>query len=511
MLRRAGLMAALAALLVPAVAGTATADAAKRKKQRTPVVKDIAPKNVFVGETLTVRGRFFRPGVNRNTVAFKRRGAKAVFVKAEKGTRKLLRVTLPKRIEKVLRVVNGTPVPTRLNVRVLAKRFGKRFTKGKRSPIVGPEKPPAPPKPPAADPDADCDGDGQVNRVDTDDDNDLLTDEVEKALKLDPCSSDSDGDGVSDGYEHASARDLNDDEHQDANTFLPYPEKRPYPNALDQTDANTDHDGDSLTLKEEYDLWKFTGGGLSPLTYSAGESYSISARAGGTGRRTPTLAADGYDKHGQFLVWAQAAGYDQVALADVGTELFDPSADWWASRMFYDIRDMDRSDGAADPAATGAPTTAERLYYDDGNDFLDDGERDEDADGLSNFDETRGCMNRSLWDQMYDKESPYPLAYGGTSHVDSDSDGDGVRDGADDQDNDDVPNVMECSRTLAADLAMDDPDDTTPQANLPAAGFVNPFNPCLPHDQSRTCRTYVTTGAAWAPFNADDVYYLIRN
>src|ERR671911_3192015 len=92
MLRRAGLVAALSALLLPAIAaGPATADAAKRSK-RLPVVTKITPKNAFVGDTLTIRGRYFRPGVNKNTVAFKRRGARVVFVKAAKGTQKLLKV-----------------------------------------------------------------------------------------------------------------------------------------------------------------------------------------------------------------------------------------------------------------------------------------------------------------------------------------------------------------------------------------------------------------------------------
>src|SRR5687767_8530745 len=105
MLRRAGLAAALTALLVPAVAGTATAEAAK-----APVVKRVTPKRVFVGETMTIRGRYFRTGIGKNTVAFRRKGAKIVLVKAGKSTRKMLRVELPKRLEKLLPVVNGTPV-----------------------------------------------------------------------------------------------------------------------------------------------------------------------------------------------------------------------------------------------------------------------------------------------------------------------------------------------------------------------------------------------------------------
>src|SRR5688500_1434012 len=75
-LRHAGLMAAAAALLVPA-AGTSTAEAAK-----APVVKRVSPKNVFIGETLTIHGRYFRSGIGKNTVAFKRKGAKVVLVRS---------------------------------------------------------------------------------------------------------------------------------------------------------------------------------------------------------------------------------------------------------------------------------------------------------------------------------------------------------------------------------------------------------------------------------------------
>ena len=72
-----------------------------------------------------------------------------------------------------------------------------------------------------------------------------------------------------------------------------------------------------------------------------------------------------------------------------------------------------------------------------------------------------------------------------------------MRDGADDQDHDDIPNVMEMSRNAASGL-----DDTgtaalCAPAGGPAAardfwhpnayGRVNPFNPCLPDTQSRTC------------------------
>jgi hypothetical protein len=516
MLRRAGLVAALSALLLPAVAaGPATADAAKRSK-RLPVVTKITPKHAFVGETLTIRGRHFRPGVNKNTVAFKRRGARVVFVKAAKGTKKLLKVVLPKRLEKVLLVRNGTPVPTRLQVRVISFRFGRKFTSVKRSPLVGPEKPPAPATPPKADPDGDCDGDGLINRIDTDDDNDLLADAYETRYTLDACNADTDGDGAEDGYEFASARDLNDDEHQEPNRFTPYPGKRPYPNPLDGTDGVTDHDGDSLTLKEEYDLWRYTRSrSIGVLTYSAGEQYSLSTRAGGTGHRTPSQPATSYRKHAEFIDWADRAGYLEVGLSDIGADLDDPQAEWWAPRIPRDIRNANRDTFLSND---------ERYYFDFGsgrrNNLLDDAERDEDADGLSNFAETRGCMNRKLWDGLFKDETPYPLTYPGTRLDDPDTDLDGVRDGADDQDHDDVPNIMECNRLLAAGLDTDpDPDVVflgedardaeNPRPGLTASGFVNPFNPCLPHKKSRTCKSLVDLGNAWAPFNEDDKYYFI--
>jgi hypothetical protein len=467
---------------------------------------------VFVGETMTIRGRYFRAGINKNTVAFKRKGAKVVLVQAEKGTTKLLKVELPKRLEKVLLVQNGTPVPTPLQIRVMSTRFGKRYTSRAKSPLVGPEKPPAPPKPKEADPNGDCDGDGQINRVDTDDDNDLLTDASEKSMKLDPCKADTDGDGVEDGYEYQSARDLNDDEHQSPNNYLPYPEKRPYPNGLDKTDGDTDHDGDDLTLLEEYELWKVTLNNgaprtLSALLYSAGEQHSINVRQGGTGRRTPTLAAWPYDKHEEFRAWAASAGYAVVGLAAVPT-LFDdpdwgPIDDWWEPRVDYDIRDMDRN---------GAVDGVEGTYYDfDQTGKLSDSERDEDADGLSNWAETRGCMYPKYWAGLYDKETPYYLNYSGTRLDDADTDGDGIRDGADDQDHDDVPNMMECSRVLASGLAEDPVDEEQADPHRPWKGFVNPFNPCLPHVKSRTCKRIIPTANAWAPFNPEDEYYFIKD
>ena len=74
--------------------------------------------------------------------------------------------------------------------------------------------------------------------------------------------------------------DLNDDEYENPNEYVLSLGKRGYPNPLDKTDGDTDHDGDSLTLLEEFKLWELTidNGGpatRSPLSYSAGMQYSV--------------------------------------------------------------------------------------------------------------------------------------------------------------------------------------------------------------------------------------------
>jgi len=565
-LRRAAFVAALGALMVPATAGaavTADASAKKKKKAKPPVVTRVSPMKVEIGQKLEIRGRYFLRGRNKNTVVFKRSGGKAVFVKADVGTTKLLRLTVPSKLEKEFSTAGTARLPTRFRIRVLAKKFGKKYTSISRSPIVSLATPPPPPGFVVTQPDGDCDGDGTKNRSDGDDDNDGLSDAIEQSLNLNPCIgdtdadgledrfefdcdrngvlnrdqldddddllpddfednvgtssclADTDGDAVSDGYEFQSARDLNDDEHQESNTYLPFPGKRPYPNALDPSDAGTDHDGDTLTLGEESSLWRYTirkyayPRTLAALSYSAGEQFTVNSR-GADGRRRPALAAAGYDRQQQFLSWAGQNGYARVELQDPA------SGDWWYEpRASFDIRDFDRSGDvstAPDPAPGLVFYNSELRYYDASEDgWLTDGERDEDADGLTNFDESHGCMlDHSYWTSLYDKETPYPVLYAGTRLDDEDTDGDGVRDGADDEDHDDLPNLMECSRNAASGRPYDAADETAP-SNTPVKGFLNPFSPCLPAVLSRTCNRNPSLNTPWAPFNPDDKYYIVSN
>jgi len=513
-------MAALGALFTPTLTAPAPAEAAGAK---APVITSVAPLKLAVGQTLTLRGRNFVKGRNKNTVVFKRAGGRAVFVKADLATAKLLKVTVPKKLESALLVSGDARRSTRFELRVLGRKLS-RATAPALSPVIAPEPTsPAldPPKvapgtapvlaiPPAPVPDAAAEsGDAPAAPEPCKLDDDLLDEATEKRLELDPCNPDSDADGVEDGYEYRSAMDLNDDEDRSPQNVQPAPEKRPYPNPL-FGDAGVDYDGDGLELREEYELWRFTirqGGPrrLDALSYSDGEQYSVFAR-GADGHRQPALAAAGYDKQQQFLSWASANGKLRVRLQEVKPALYDstnPEAN--APRTEYDIRDFDRDGDATESA----------LYYDDTlPGVLSDRERDEDADGLTNYQETHSCLVSSYWKQLYDQETAYYIPYAGTDFLDPDSDGDGVRDGADDQDHDDVPNVMECSRVDAGGIP--DPIGATVvnanNVNFHAPAFLNPFNPCLPSPKSRTCKRFVPTGGgAWAPFNTEDEYFFVFN
>ncbi len=513
--------AMLGALLAPAAADAApVASSAATKRVQPPVVTKVTPMSAAIGDTIKIHGRNFRRGKAKNSVVFKRDGARAVFVKADLSTTKVMTVKVPKTLEQFLVVRDGAPAGTRFRVRVLAMRLGKSFTTLAKSPTIGLPKPPTAPgsgvdpdKSGSANPDGDCDGDTTRNSVDPDDDNDLLADAHETGMKLDPCKLDTDGDGVQDGYEWRSALDLNDDEDEEPNTFLPYPGKRPYPNALDPSDASVDFDGDSLSLTEEQGLWLYSvahgsARTLDALTYSDGEQYTISTR-GADGRRHPALASAGYDKLQCFLDWADPTKTDTCVQGETERSylkvaiqgIHDP---WYAPRTLLDIRDVNR-DGSLSADEVD-------LYDAHGDDWLSDDERDEDADGLTNFQEARGCMRVDYWKGIYAKETPYYRTFAGTDLADEDSDGDGVRDGADDQDNDDLPNLMECSRSAAGGgwptdgPALNDP----PADGRPDEAFVNPYNPCLPSVTSRTCSAKVPVGGGgWAPFNPNDKYFFI--
>jgi len=231
---------------------------ATKKKSKTPprpTVSSVAPLTAGVGDQLTIKGNNFVAGKLRNTVFFKAGSKPAVSVKATQATKTMLKVVIPKSVEKYMTVKAGAAQPTRFRLRVLAKRFAKGYVAPGKSPMIAPANAPHDPAVPGAKAPgttapgatapgatapgalvlapptvADCDADGIPDSADGDDDNDKLTDALELAIKTQPCAKDSDGDGNEDAFEYHSALDLNT---PTGSPPLPYPGKRPYPNPLD--------------------------------------------------------------------------------------------------------------------------------------------------------------------------------------------------------------------------------------------------------------------------------------
>ena len=114
--RPATLTVALGALLVPAAAGTAPADA-KSSKTKYPVVTSVRPMAAQIGQTLVLGGHDFRRGKNKNTVVFQAPGTRAIFVKTTLGTAKQARVIIPESLRVVLKNVGDTK---RFRLRVLS-------------------------------------------------------------------------------------------------------------------------------------------------------------------------------------------------------------------------------------------------------------------------------------------------------------------------------------------------------------------------------------------------------
>jgi hypothetical protein len=390
--------ALLAVLLVPASA------MAKTTKRTYPVIKKVTPLKIAVGAQLTIRGTGFKAGKGTNSVVFKRDGKPAVFVKSGLSTKKKIYVTVPDKLAAFLGSDSeGAAVPTRFRLRVLASRFSKHFTSTKLSPVI---KPKAGSESNPAGTYQECQAKAKVT-PDVDVDADGLTNGTELSYGVDPCNADSDLDGMIDGYEFYSAKDLN-------GAALPYPGRRPWPNPLDNTDGQYDFDGDGMTLLEEYKLWKGLGGAFPITTYSDGTQQT----------------------------------------------------------------------GGVVPASTAA---LQALDLDDDGKLTDD-ERDADGDGLSNVVEFKYRGIFSWWVNALTGEKPYTwTTFRELDPTVADTDGDGVLDGADDQDHDGYDNFLEMERWRT-------------QSNL----RVQPYNPCLPNPESPSCGRYIPFQNPWPPFDGSE-------
>jgi hypothetical protein len=280
---------------------------------------------------------------------------------------------------------------------------------------------------------------------------------------------------MEDGWEYESALQLNNRSCPVGSNDYPTPCPTladPKKNHLvDPTtpDADVDYDGDWLTAGEEFDAWEHkvkqdpsyhTLTGPKGMWYSDGKQSSVDTSPAGDGCRglVPPLPFDG-DMHREEF---KTANNTYPALLDNNGDV----------KPEYAIYTLDR----------------------DGNGCLDDGERDEDGDFLTNVDETSGALSGvKYWSDIFGDAS-FRNTYRGTYFLDSDTDGDGTVDGLDDQDFDDFLNVEEIER--GAKVVANDGTWIGAMSGL----WVGPFNPCLPSWKSRTCPTHIPVSGAWAPF-----------
>jgi hypothetical protein len=170
---------------------------------------------------------------------------------------------------------------------------------------------------------------------------------------------------------------------------------------------------------------------------------------------------------------------------------------------------LNYSDGTQTTVPTDAPDDEILLQLDSApfgphyaDRQLDDGERDADGDGLTNWDESHGRLTPEWWISAYDgtvgrKETPYPITYAGTDMLDNDTDGDGVLDGPDDQDHDGLANWFEVARPIDwtdtyISIGPASPHDGTGEdgtATPNPYARTQPFNPCKPV-YSETCHNH---------------------
>jgi hypothetical protein len=109
-------------------------------------------------------------------------------------------------------------------------------------------------------------------------------------------------------------------------------------------------------------------------------------------------------------------------------------------------------------------------------------------------------MTFSWWTTFWPEEKPFRIEYPGVDWLDADSDGDGITDGADDQDHDDINNIQE---TIGFRARGTDKDGNVLLYGLRNHDWwIQPYNPCLPNPHSRTCpKHFPPPEETWPPYD----------
>ena len=458
LLLSAGLLAlpASAAQAAPAGAGAAAAAAhakqsVKKKSSRTsskkksskkvssstlPSISKVRPLKLGIGDRLTVTGKRFRAGRSKNTVVLKRDGKKAIFVRVTmKATTTKLQVTVPAKLLPYLQLKGGAPIPTRFRVRVLAKRFGQHYTSTKASPLIAPGAAGVGGAAGAGSA-GDCDGDGIVNAKDTDDDNDLVPDTVEQSIGTSACNPDTDGDGMSDGWEYQSAVDRN------GGTVPSFAGKRSYPNPLDPTDVAVDADGDGLTNAQEYAAWATYGNHSFPLSYSGGNPASA-----GRGPIPAGLEYMDRDHNGFLSDWERDADGDGIPNMDEGGNKDEARLTTGQSDTDPNYHDYGVFTGAYVTLASQQSAEPELL--------------------CAGINQVPYYCTDALQPTGIETQKIDTLDW-----LSADSDGDGIRDDVDDSDHDGIGNLAEYLQEIG---------------QKPSQRHYAPINPCYPNADARLC------------------------
>ena len=174
-LRRAAMLAALAALLVPATPGARRRQGRQEEEDQGARGHPVRPMNVAVGEQLTIRGKQLRVGRNKNTVVFKRDGARAVFVEGgDRARRSCCGVKVPATLQEFFGLNARRAGRRRASASASWPRSSARASRRQAAPRGQPAAAARRSRRPSRWPDGDCDGDGKTNKADADDDNDAL-------------------------------------------------------------------------------------------------------------------------------------------------------------------------------------------------------------------------------------------------------------------------------------------------------------------------------------------------
>jgi hypothetical protein len=371
----------------------AGAAVAKKKAQKYPVVTKVTPMKAGVGDLMTIAGKGFRSGKNKNTIVFRRSGQRAVFVKAEHATTTKLSLHVPLKLQAYMTLDNGQPAPSVFAIRVISKRFGQKFTGSKLSPTIGPAgsgiTAPGVTPPSAYE---QCLNAATANPG-GDEDKDSLSNGLEKSVSVrtDPCRADTDTDGLSDGWEYQSALDLNLQAH-------PYPGKKPWPNPLDPTDINSDFDGDGLLAWQEFQLWQYVG---SPMG-AGGQLGAYSDGTQNTGVPTSSELANVnvLDLDGDGGLTDDERDADNDGLSNMVEYNTTGTQNWWSKGPYNDEKPYFwRTFADTSPVDPDS----------DGDGVLDSAD-DQDADGYPNSDEMQFNYRKGYYVQPFNPCLPDPNA-----------------------------------------------------------------------------------------------------